>query len=313
LRASKVSRDVYVPSGVSSFFEICDREKDGSPIRDYLKIGARGGGFIIQRGSRTFASKGPRIIHDSVVINGVKQPSARTSLKVMDLMKKEFDLDPVRIEHKIEPPIGSGFGTSGSGAIGTAIAISDLFDLDLTLSEASGFAHSAEIHSLTGLGTVISLASGSGAVGVVTEPGSFGIGRVDTVLCRPSDYTLICAVFGAIEKPSFLKDESKRRKVNEFGRETLKAVMDDPTPETLLEKSRNFVTKAGIGSLNMLKLATKAVELGAAGATQNMIGEAVHCLVEMEKRKSFLKSFQKVVPKENIFETSLCQSGPVIV
>jgi pantoate kinase len=313
LRNTKISREVYVPSGVSCFFEICDRESDGSAIRDLLRAGARGGGFIIERGSRTTATSGSSITKDSVVINGKLDPAARTSLKVINLMREEFDFPPVRINHKVEPPIGSGFGTSGSGAIGVAIAISDIFGLNLTLSKAAGYAHVAEIASLTGLGTVISLASGSGAVGVVTEPGSYSIGRVDAILCRHTDYTLICAVFGAIEKPSILSNETKKSKVNEFGRAAFNAILEDPTPERLLNESRNFVAKAGIGSPNLLKLADKAIALGAVGATQNMIGEAVHCLVEMKKRATFLRSLRKIVPNTNIFESRLCQSGPAIL
>jgi pantoate kinase len=302
-----------VPSGVSSFFEICDRNVNGSLLRDPLKVGARGGGFIIERGSKTRAFRGLSKTKDSVFINGKPEPNARTSLKTLDLMRKAFRFGPVRISHRIEPTIGSGFGTSGSGALGTAIAVSDLFGLNLTLSRASSYAHIAEIKSLTGLGTVISLSSGAGAVGLVTEPGSYSIGKVDAILCRHSEYTMICASFGAIETSSLLKQQARRTNVNKFGRAALNAILDDPTPERLLRESRIFVEKAGIGSPDLLKLADRAVELGALGATQNMIGESIHCLVERKKRGNFLNSFRRIVPRENIFESRLHQGGPVIL
>ena len=81
-------------------------------------------------------------------------------------MRDKFGFGSVKISHKIEPPIGYGFGTSGSGALGTAIALSDLFGLNLSLTQVSAFAHIAEVESVTGLGTVISLASGVGAMGL---------------------------------------------------------------------------------------------------------------------------------------------------
>jgi pantoate kinase len=305
-------RSIYVPCAVSSFFEICDTDPDGTRISDELRIGARGGGFVIQKGNTTSASAS-KVCSDSVLINGKPTPSARTSLKVVELMRKDFNIPYVRIYHLIKPPIGSGFGTSGAGAIGTTIALSELFDLHLTLSQTSDYAHRAEIESVTGLGTVISLISGSGAMGLVTEPGSFSTGKVDSLLNRYANYTLICATFGPIEKSTVLRDEEKRRKVNEFGREAFKEILKERTPESLLYHSRIFAEKTGIASPKLLKLADEAKRLGAIGATQNMIGNAVHCLVGRSRRRNFLASFSRIVPKNCLFESDLTQSGPRIL
>lgn len=307
------SRTVYVPSAVSSFFEICDRNPDGSGIKDALKIGSRGGGFVIKRGSLTRASKVKSLRNDSVLINQKNSPEARTTLSVIKLMREAFDLPPVLISHAIEPPIGSGFGTSGSGALGAAIALKDLFGLNLTLAQVSAFSHKAEVESMTGLGTVISLASGSGAIGLVTEPGSFSFGKVDAVMVDPADYLLVCASFGPIEKSSVLRDESARTGVNMHGRTTLRAVLSDPTPANLLKQSRSFAEKTGIATKNLLQLCDKAIELGALGATQNMIGNAIHCLVRKGIGEKFEKSFQKYLPSNSIFVTELIQSGPALL
>ncbi len=306
------SRAVYVPSAVSSFFEICDRNPDGTAIRDTLRTGSRGGGFVIKRGSITRASRRDSPT-DLVLINKRAAPDARTSQKVVDLMRKKFGFSHVKLSHKIEPPIGSGFGTSGSGALGAAIALSDLFRLKLSLAQISAFAHSAEVESMTGLGTVISLASGSGAVGLVTEPGSYSFGIVDAIPVKPSDFTLVCGCFGPIEKSSVLGNESKRRKINKFGRMTLEAVLDEPTPSALLKYSRKFAETTGIASRDLLLLSDRAVKLGAIGATQNMIGNAVHCLVRKPESKRFLNSFQKFVGPDSIFVSELIQAGPTFL
>ena len=306
------SRTVCVPSGVSSFFEICDKNEDGTPIVDALKVGARGGGFIIERGTRTIAQTDRTAKDDIVFINSNTTLAARTTLKVIHLMRKAFAFKPVKISHIVQPPIGSGFGTSGAGALGTAIALSDLFGLGLTLSEASDFAHAAEVERLTGLGTVISLASGSGSIGLVTEPGSYSVGRVDAILGDYSELVLICASFGPIEKSTVLQKERSRKLVNKFGRSTLESILDDPTPESLLRQSRVFAEKTRIAPPALLALSDKAVKIGAIGATQNMIGNAVHCLVERKKRNSFLASFKQLVPRESLFESDLCHRGPYI-
>jgi len=305
----KNSLVVHVPSGVSSFFEICDTETDGSRITENQRIGSRGGGFIIRKGSMTAASR-ISSKYDLVTINGKIRDDARTTLKVVELMRREFDIGCVRISHKIEPPIGAGFGTSGSGAIGTAMAISDLFELHLTLSEAAHFAHSSEIECLTGLGTVISLVSGSGAIGLVTEPGEYGIGKVDAIIADYDHYLLVCASFGPIEKSSVLTSESRRSQVNEFGAEAMRIIRKERTVESLLSNSRIFAERTGLASKTILKLVDAAVGLGAIGATQNMIGNGIHCLIDRSKRAQFMKQFVRLVPKENIFESELYHGGP---
>jgi pantoate kinase len=308
-----MSRAIYVPSAVSSFFEICDRNPDGSAIKDILKIGSRGGGFVIKRGSTTRVSTDTSINRDSIIINLRETKGARTTKKVIDLMRARFGFGPVNVFHKIEPPIGYGFGTSGSGALGTAIALSDLFNLDLSLTQVSSFAHTAEVESVTGLGTVISLASGVGAIGLVTEPGSYSIGRVDSILVDHSKYALVCACFGPIEKSSVLLDQKSRQKVNEFGKASLKAILSDPTPASLLIHSRSFAESTGIASKDLLSLSDKAVEMGAIGATQNMIGNAIHCLVKRSQSRIFTKSLRQIVPTGSIFVSDLIHSGPVFV
>lgn len=309
--SKRASRNVYVPCAVSSFFEICDRESDGSKISDELRIGSRGGGFVIKRGNTTqaFPSNSRK---DLILINGMETRNARTSLKVIELIRRDYEIPYMRVSHRIEPPIGTGFGTSGSGAIGTTIALSDLLNLRLTLNQVSDYAHRAEIESVTGLGTVISLISSSGSIGLVTEPGTFNVGRVDALIEDYTQYTLICVCFGPIEKSSILLKEEMRQKVNEFGRGTLEEILKDRTPASLLHYSRIFAEKTGIATRDLLKLADQANKIGAIGATQNMIGNAIHCLVLKSKRRKFLSSFQKLVPRNYIFESELAVSGPRI-
>jgi pantoate kinase len=307
------SRKVFVPSGVSSFFEICDRRSDGSEITNPLEVGARGGGFVIKKGTTTWASAPANLEKDEVRIGGQVVEDAKTSLRVIQLIREGFDIPPVRVHHRIVPPIGQGFGTSGAGALATSIAIGDLFDLKFTLSKAAAFAHTAEVQNLTGLGTVISLASGGGAIGLVTEPGSYSIGRTETILVDYDEFYLACATFGPISKSPILSTGSSRNKINEFGRKALEKILEDPTPERLLEQSRVFSEKTGLASKDLLKLSDKAVDLGALGATPNMIGNSIHCLVEKTQHGKFSKKFSKFVPGEMIFESDLIQSGPRFV
>lgn len=307
------SRRIYVPSGVSSFFEICDRTAEGLPISDPQKIGARGGGFIIAKGTLTTVVSSDEFIRDEVLINGSSAAGAVTSLGVIRLIRKNHFIPPVKVSHTVFPPIGQGFGTSGAGALSTSIALSDAFGLDFSLSEAASYAHHAEIEALTGLGTVISLASGTGAIGLVTEPGGYSVGRTDAILADYEAYTLVCAALGPVKKSTVLTNESARAKVNEHGRNTLTKILAEPTPENLLRQSRYFAEKTGLVSSDLLKLCDKAVESGALGSSANMIGNAVHCLVEKDRYSKFTEKFRAMIPSGSLFESDLIQSGPKIV
>jgi pantoate kinase len=307
------SRCVYVPSAVSSFFEICDRDNNNVPLQDLLQMGARGGGFILEKGTKTSAFSLEESSQDEILINGTRARDAQTSLGVVKLIRDRFHIPPVRISHEISAPIGQGFGTSGAGALATSIALGDLFDLRFTLAKAAEFAHISEITNLTGLGTVISLASGTGAMGLVTEPGTYSVGRTDAILADPESFVLVCVTLGPIKKSIVLKNDDLRSRINENAEITLLRILDDPTPARLLAESRIFSEKTGLASTHLLKLSDTAVESGAVGATPNMIGNAIHCLVETTHYKSFMKNFSALIPREVIFESRLIQSGPKIL
>jgi len=309
----KKSRRVYAPSGVSSFFEICDRTPEGLPIRDPQKVGARGGGFIIEKGTTTFVISSKELVKDEIVINGAFSPEAATSLDVIRLIRENHPIPPVRVSHTILPPIGQGFGTSGAGALSTSIAISDAFDLKFSLSTAASYAHRADIEAVTGLGTVISLASATGAIGLVTEPGGYSVGRTDAIMADYEEYTLVCVALGAVKKSTVLANESARARVNEYGRKTLTKILAEPTPKNLLKESRLFAEKTGLATAGLLKLCDKALAAGAIGSSANMIGNAVHCLVEKDQYPKFIERFEAVIPKGSLFESDLIQSGPRIL
>lgn len=308
----KSSRLVYVPSAISSFFEVCDRDEQGRKIADPARVGSRGGGLKIAKGTHTRAHslEGGR---DRVTINGV-EVDAKTTKRVIERLRATYGFGPVHVEHRVEVPVGAGFGTSGAGALATALALSDLFGLKLTLAQAARIAHIAEVECVTGLGTVTALAQGGGAIRLVTEPGAYGIGQVDTILDDYEAYMVVCAHFGPIEKSTVLLNEERVRLVNRYGRETLKRILEEPSPRTLLQHARVFAEKTGLATRKILELADRAVEKGAVGATQNMIGNALHCLVEKDRAEALAGWLRSAVGGEGeVFVSALSDSGPRIV
>ena len=60
----------------------------------------------------------------------------------------------------------------------------------------------------------------------------------------------------------------------------------------------------------LVKLAKKA---GAVGATQNMIGEAVHALVLQENAKQVAEAFRQVLPNEQVIVSKVDFQGARLV
>ena len=107
----------FAPSGISSFFEICDTTKTGRPIQDVDKVGARGGGFVTDKGVLTEVNVSPSKSNSiTVFINGTFAPHAETTMSVAEtLLKRSSKKFDVTIKHKVAVPVGAGFGTSAGG------------------------------------------------------------------------------------------------------------------------------------------------------------------------------------------------------
>ena len=129
----------------------------------------------------------------------------------------------VTVDHKIEVPIGSGFGTSAGGALTAGLALKDALDLPLTYNQIGKIAHVAEIECGTGLGTVSSLTFTGGCV-LVVEPGAPGICQLDRIPITP-DYMVVAGFFES-HLPKYVLGNPERKKViNRFGKETLEAIL----------------------------------------------------------------------------------------
>ena len=120
------------------------------------KVGSRGGGFGIQKGVLTdinVSEAKTSLIR--VFINGKFAPEAETTRVVSQmLLEKSGKPYDVLVKHKVDVPVGAGFGSSAGGALTTGLALSKALDLPLTYNQIGRIAHIAEVQCKTGLGTV---------------------------------------------------------------------------------------------------------------------------------------------------------------
>jgi len=303
----------FSPAGISSFFQICDSEPNGKPIKDLARVGARGGGFGLKRGVLTqiavTKSKKQTI---SVFINGKLAPEAQTTGTVVEMMLEKADSPySIEVRHRVDVPIGAGFGASAGGALTTGLALCKALDLNLTHRELGRIAHVAEVKCKTGLGTVSGILYGGGCV-IVLEPGAPNHGSVDSIPITP-DCHIVAGVFKPRLTSEFLKSTTKREIINKMGKATLKRILAEPSVENFLHSSREFAEKTGLATNRVIKLMDAAEKAGAVGAAQNMLGEAVHALVDRDKVKSVLAAFERILPRNRIVVGEVSLSGAQLV
>ena len=303
----------FAPAAISSFFEIHDTENK-KPISNLERVGARGGGFGLQRGVFTqLTVKESRSLDITVIINGKLSPEAKTTRMVIEaLLRTQEKSYVVNVSHKIEVPIGTGFGTSAGGALTAGLALKEALALPLTHNQIGKIAHTAEIECQTGLGTVSSLTSTGGCV-LVVEPGAPGICQIDRIPMT-QDYVVVAGfTHSNIRNKTVLTDSRKRRLINSYGKKTLEAILAEPSLENFLESCRDFSEKAGFATEKTRQLIKLAKKGGAVGAAQNMIGEAVHALVLKENANQVAEAFKQVLPPEKVFESKIDFQGARLI
>ena len=304
---SERSASAFSPAGISSFFEICDRNPDGTRIEDPSRIGARGGGFGLQRGVTTVVrarrSKNTRI---KSYINSKITEAKTSKTAALELLKRLDDKFDVEIKHQVDVPIGSGFGTSAAGAFSCALALTKALEIPVTYNEVGIIAHTADVICGTGLGTVEGLAVG-GLV-LVIEPGAPGIGVTDQIPISP-DVRIIAGSFQPIKKETVLLSEEKRTIINRLGRETMKKILLKPEIENFMRCCRDFAVDIGLMSKKVRDLIKDVEKERVLGATQNMLGEAVHAVVYEEDLESVIPVFKRHLPDRSIVVSEIDFQG----
>jgi len=302
----------FCPAGISSFFEICDRTSDGKLIADPEQIGARGGGFSPDKGVSTEVTVAEAEEKQvQVFINGESCPEAETTKSVVEMLTaKVSEKYAVTVIHNVDVPIGAGFGSSAAGALGTALALSKALGINLTYNQLGRIAHVAEVKSRTGLGTVGPLLFGG--CGLTIEPGAPGIARLDRIPVSP-DYRLVVGTFRPCPTKEMLSSPEKREIINKWGRKTLKKILAEPSLENFMGACKEFALGTGFATSRVQKLMEQSEKVGAIGAAQNMLGEAVHALVSVDSVAAVHETFKKLLPKEKILIANIDFQGARLI
>ncbi|MCJ7632535.1 hypothetical protein MUP77_09115 [Candidatus Bathyarchaeota archaeon] len=298
----------FAPSGISGFFEICDHDRLGRPLIDPLRIGAKGGGIGLVKGVKTKVTVNPASENRiNVFINGEEAPNALTTETIVKrLLKLTSRSHDVKVEHMVELPIGAGFGTSAAGAVSCGLALSTVLKLKISFNRVMQEAHVAEVLCHTGLGTVEGL--GGGGLVLVVKSGALGYGLVDRIII-PQNLKVVAGFYRPIDKKEILLAPEKHEAINRIGRKTMQRIRSDPTLDNFLKNCKAFALNTCLASDRCRELITAVEVAGAIGASQNMIGEAVHAVVKPRNIESVRNAFLRFIPKEKVFVSDIAFSG----
>ena len=304
--------EAVCPAGISSFFEICNTDANGRAFVDPERIGARGGGFAIQRGVRAQVKvKKSTNTHINVVINGRLAPEAQTTKWALErLLEKARIAMNVEVSLKVSVPMGAGYGTSAAGTAASCLALADATNISITMNELGKLVHVAEVLNRTGLGTASALMIGGFVL--VTEPGAPSVGVVDRLIF-PRDHAIVCAYFAPIPTRSSLEQHGIEARVNPPARLAMKTIMGNPCISTFLAEARKFSAQVGFLTDRVSQMMETMLAAGANGVAQNMIGEAVHAVAEKVRIPRLIKAAKRASPSATVFSTELSIHGVRLV
>lgn len=304
----------YAPGHITGIFHIDDAAENP------LERGSLGAGFSIEPGVITRISEAAAAsAHDTLTPRFLLQGKPVSNLNVSRQLYAHFtqslDKTPHRrleIDHTIDPPQSSGFGTSGAGALSLSLALNNYFGRPYSREEAAQIAHLVEIECRTGLGTVIG--EYVGGFEIRTKAGAPGIGAVET-FPYPDNIRALFAVRGASLTSTALSDPAVREGVNRSGKRNLVLLRETPNISNFLYYSRCFSTESGLITPwveSVLELLDKRGIVG----SMLMFGEAVFTLMEEEgirdteaALREYCARYKNAEPDILIFSASINASG----
>jgi pantoate kinase len=288
-----------VPGHVTGIFRIFD------DYDDPLRCGSTGAGFSVTIGTVTSVSV---VDHPSLEITTVynkQRVDAKVTKTVIQRLTEEYERTlKVHVEHDSSLLSGAGFGASGAGALGTALALSHLIDQDIEYEKAAGFAHIAEIVNHTGLGDVLSQTVGG--IEVRVQAGSPGVGKIENI-SHPDSLRAVLAGAPGLKTSEILTNPTSRERINTIGDELVERIIDNPTIETFIECSSEFSNEIGLKTNRVEQTLEDLKKAGLVNSSMVMLGDSVFCLCD--ERESSVA--QRILSKYwDISEVSVTKIAP---
>lgn len=259
----------FVPGHITGIFRIHDEHEDP------LRCGSVGAGFCVDIGTTTAVKLVDSTkLEVSVAYNGRPINAPVTTTVIQRLLRQHHRVCKVEVDHESMLPIGVGFGASGAGALGTAIALSSLVDADSYSLDAAKHAHYAEVVNHTGLGDVI--AQTTGGIEIRTKPGAPGIGEVIKIPMNES-FKIVLAGAPGLETKSVLTNKEHRGRIIKAADELMEELRANPTVDSFIHYSKQFAYSIGLMTPRVQTALNELEETGLNDSSMVMLGDSIFC------------------------------------
>lgn len=295
----------FVPGHITGLFKIYDLDKDP------LRRGSIGAGFSISSGTITRVTLETFDPPEVIVIYNGRQIEGPVTRAVIELMSKEYGQSyKTTVQHDSELPIGVGFGASGAGALGTALAMNQALDNHFDHVRVAQFAHIAEVENRTGLGDVI--AQFSGGIEVRVRPGAPGIGLIQNLSFSESRVVILAGSPG-LETSEVLSDPTSRKRINDAGDRIVSRLIEEPTFENFIECSREFAIYTGLMT-NRVRNAIQDLEVNhLTDSSMVMLGDSVFCFCDDADKDRAIGVLNKYWSVDEIHITKIESTGGRVI
>ncbi len=245
--------NVFCPSHITGFF-IPKTTKKGR--------GALGAGINLSTGVVIKAERNGTGIY----LNG-----KRTEIPPVNSVLESLGVE-AGIKVKSSVPLGCGYGVSGACALGTAVAINELFNMGLSLDKLVEIAHTSEITNKTGLGDVSAQKAGGLVIRKSLKPS--GVAVIEKFLLNNAIDTV---VFGELSTEDVISDQGLVRRIQKVGMEKLKEFLKNPTLHHFFRVSKEFSIETGLADDRIADI-LEAIEAHGGMASMAMLGRTVFAI-----------------------------------
>ncbi|MGY5871182.1 MAG: pantoate kinase [Candidatus Thorarchaeota archaeon] len=300
-----MTAQAFVPGHITGVFRIFDEKKDP------LECGSTGAGFSVEIGTLTTVSAIENESLEITTIYNDENIDANVTKTVVKRLVENYERQfKVIVTHKSSLPSGVGFGASGAGALGTALALGHLLNSSMSETNAAAFAHCAEVVNHTGLGDVI--AQTLGGIEIRTHPGAPGVGKVVNIPKNESQ-TVVLAGAPGLKTRDVLTNPENRARINAVGDDLVRRIIDSPSIETFISCSREFTESIGL-STDRVKASLR--DLDDSGLNQSsmvMLGDSVFCFCDDHQSQTAVEILMKYWDTSQIQVTSVSEEGGRLV
>nr|KXH71549.1 MAG: hypothetical protein AM324_08385 [Candidatus Thorarchaeota archaeon SMTZ1-83] len=299
------SARAFVPGHVTGVFRIYDEHENP------LHRGSTGAGFCLDIGTTTTVtlevSRPPTI---SVNYNDSRIDAPVTVMVIRRLLENKDKDYRVHVEHESSLPIGVGFGASGAGALGTALALNHLLHDGTDLDSAASHAHYAEVVNHTGLGDVI--AQTSGGMEIRVRPGAPGVGEVVS-FPSPEGLGVILAGAPGLDTRTVLVDQAHRDDINRVADGLVSKLIEKPSLNQFISCSREFARETNLMTPRVEAALDNLESAGLSNSSMVMLGDSVFCFCERELTQDAVSIMEAHWDSTQTYVTSVSDQGGRLV